>query len=188
MFSKERRLRSNQTIHNKYPGIKFQIFELCFPSHWCQQDNKPAVVLGITQCTPKAWSMKDHKECVTGQWSKRWTTDSPSPQHIQHRFTKMRSLSMRLSKVRIRLCAAVHKKKATRLGILGFHTPFQVLPNKFFHLKSISATHLGITQGTSINENPKNHNSWATARCTNYPQFHQGIRTCNINPPILWFS
>ena len=111
MFSKEQRFRSNQTIHIKHPRIKFQIFELCFPSHWCQQDNKPVVILGITQCTPKAWSMKEHKEWVTGQWSRRWSTDSPSPQHIQHRFTKMRSLSMRLSKVRIRLCAVVHKKK-----------------------------------------------------------------------------
>ena len=32
-FSKERRFHSNQTIHIKHPGIKFQICELCFPSH-----------------------------------------------------------------------------------------------------------------------------------------------------------
>ena len=136
MFSKERRFRSNQIIHITHPGIKFQILELCFPSHWCQQDNKPAVDLGITQCTPKAWSMRDHREWVTGQWSKRWSTDSLSPQHIQHRFTTMRSPSIRLSKVRIRLCAAVHKKKATRLGIFGFHTPFQ--GNKRFGLPWIT--------------------------------------------------
>ena len=65
MFSKEQRFHSNQTIHIKHPGIKFQIFELCFPSHWCQQDNNPATNLGITQWIPKAWSMKVHKVCVT---------------------------------------------------------------------------------------------------------------------------
>ena len=120
MFSKEQRFHSNQTIHIKHPGIKFQIFELCFPSHWCQQDNNPATNLGITQWIPKAWSMKVHKVCVTWQWSRRWSTDSLSQQHIQHWFTKGRSLSMRLSNVRIQLWVAIHKKKATRLGIFGF--------------------------------------------------------------------
>ena len=60
MFSKERRFPSNQTIHIKHPRIKFQIFELCFPSHWYQQDNNPTTDFGITQWIPKAWSMKDH--------------------------------------------------------------------------------------------------------------------------------
>ena len=120
MFSKEWWFRSNQTIHIKHPGIKFQIFELCFPSHWCQQDNNSATDPSITQWIPKAWSMKVHKVCVTGQWSRRWSTDSPSQQHIQHRFTKGRPLSMRLSNTRILSWAAVHKKKATRLGIFGF--------------------------------------------------------------------
>ena len=32
--SKERRFRSNHTIHIKHPGTKFQMSELCFPSHW----------------------------------------------------------------------------------------------------------------------------------------------------------
>ena len=95
LFSKQWRFRSNQTIHIKHPGIKFQIFELCFLSHWYQQDNNPADP-GITQWIPKAWSMKVHKVCVTGQWSRRWATDSPSQQHIQHLFTKGRSQSMRL--------------------------------------------------------------------------------------------
>ena len=31
--SKERRFRSNHTIHIKHPGTKFQMSELCFPSH-----------------------------------------------------------------------------------------------------------------------------------------------------------
>ena len=78
MFSKERRFHSNQTIHIKHPGIKFQIFELCFPSHWCQQDNNPATDLNITQWIPKDWSMKVYKVRVIGQWSRKWSTDSPS--------------------------------------------------------------------------------------------------------------
>ena len=125
MFSKEWRFRSNQTIHIKYLGIKFQIFELCFPSHWYQQDNNPTTDPGITQLIPKAWSMKVHKVCVTGQWRRRWSTNSPSQQHIQHQITKGQPLSMRLSNMRIRSWAVVHKKKATHLGIFGFQTPFQ---------------------------------------------------------------
>ena len=48
LSSKEQRLRSNHTIHIKYPGTKFQMFEFCFPIHLCQQDNKPASEPGIT--------------------------------------------------------------------------------------------------------------------------------------------
>ena len=33
LSSKERRFRSNHTIHIKHPGTKFQMSELCFPSH-----------------------------------------------------------------------------------------------------------------------------------------------------------
>ena len=125
MSSKEWRFRSNHTIHIKHPGTKFQMSELCFPRHWCQQDNKPATELGITQWIPNAWSIKVHREWVTGQWRRRWSTDSLSQQHIQHQVANGRPLSIRLSKVRIRPCAAIYKKNATRLGIFGFQTPFQ---------------------------------------------------------------
>ena len=40
MFSKEWRFCSNQTVHIKHPGIKFQIFELSFPSHWIPPPNE----------------------------------------------------------------------------------------------------------------------------------------------------
>ena len=33
LSSKEQRFRSNHTIHIKHPGTKFQMSELCFPSH-----------------------------------------------------------------------------------------------------------------------------------------------------------
>ena len=33
LSSKERRFRSNHTIHIKHPGTKFQMSKLCFPSH-----------------------------------------------------------------------------------------------------------------------------------------------------------
>ena len=65
LSSKDQRFRSNHTIHIKYPGTKSQISELCFPSHWCQLDNKPTTEPGITQWIPKAWSMKAHREWVT---------------------------------------------------------------------------------------------------------------------------
>ena len=125
LSSKDRRFHSNHTIHIKHPGTKFQMFELCFLSHWCQQDNKPATDPGITQWIPKAWSIKVYRKWVTGQWKRRWSTDSPSPQQLQHQLAKGRPLSVRLSKVRIRPCAVVHKKSVTRLGIFGFQTPFQ---------------------------------------------------------------
>ena len=75
LSSKERWFRSNHTIHVKHPGTKFQMSELCFPSHWCQQDNKPATEPGITQWIPKAWSIKVYREWVTGQWRRRWSTN-----------------------------------------------------------------------------------------------------------------
>lgn len=101
LSSKDHRFRSNHTIHIKHPGTKFQMSELCFLSHWCQQDYKPATDPGITQRIPKAWSIKVHREWVTGQWRRRWLTDSPSQKHIQHLLAKGRPLSIRLSKVRI---------------------------------------------------------------------------------------
>ena len=133
LSSKEWWFRSNHTIHIKHPRTKFQMSELCFPSHWCQQDNKPAIDLGITQWIPKAWSIKVQREWVTGQWRRRWSTDSPSQ---QHQVANGRPLSIRLSKVRIWPCAVVHKKNATRLGIFGFQTPFQ--GNKEFEAPRIA--------------------------------------------------
>ena len=124
LSSKDQRFRSNHTIHIKHPRTKSQISELCFPSHWCQLDNKPATKPDITQWIPKTWSMKAHRKWVTRQWRKRWSTDSPSQQHIQHQLAKGRPLSIRLSKLRIRPWAAVHRKNATCLGIFGFQTPF----------------------------------------------------------------
>ena len=125
LSSKDRRFRSNHTIHIKHPGIKFQMSELCFPCHWYQQDNKPATEPGITQRIPKAWSIKVQREWVTGQWRKRWFTDSSSQQHKQHLLANGRPLSVRLSRVRVWPCTAVHKNNAMCLGIFGFQTPFQ---------------------------------------------------------------
>ena len=48
LSSKDRWFRSNHTIHIKHPGTKFQISELCFPSHWCQLDNQPTNEPSIT--------------------------------------------------------------------------------------------------------------------------------------------
>ena len=62
LSSKEWRFRSNYTIHIKHPGTKFQMSELRFPSHWCQQDNKPTTDPGIIQWIPKAWIIKVHRE------------------------------------------------------------------------------------------------------------------------------
>ena len=135
LSSKERQFRSNHTIHIKHPETKFQMSELCFPSHWCQQDNKPATDPSITQWIPKTWSIKVQREWVKGQWRRRWSTDSPS-QHIQHQVANGWPLSIRLSKVRIRPWAAVHKKNATRLGIFGVQTPFQ--GNKEFEAPRIA--------------------------------------------------
>ena len=136
LSSKERRFRSNHTIHIKHPRTKLQMSKLCFPSHWCQQDNKPATDLGITQWIPKAWNIKVQREWVTGQWRRRWSTDSPSQQYIQHQVANEQPLSIKLSKVRIWPCATVHKKNATRLGIFGFQTPFQ--GNKEFEAPRIA--------------------------------------------------
>ena len=136
LSSKDRRFCSNHTIHIKHPRTKFQMFELCFPCYWYQQDNKPATDPGITQRIPKAWSIKVQKDWVTGQWRRRWFTDSPSQQHIQHLLAKGQPLSIRLSKVRVRPCAAVHRKNAMRLGIFGFQTPFQ--GNKEFEAPRIA--------------------------------------------------
>ena len=125
LFSKERRFRSVQIFHIKQPGTRFQISELCFPSQWYQQNNKPATEPGMTHSIPNNRSIWVHKEWAIGQRSNRWFTDSSLQQHIQQRFTKGRPRSIRLSKVRIWPWAAVHIKNATLLGTLTFQMPFQ---------------------------------------------------------------
>ena len=59
------------------------------------------------------------------QWSKRWSTVSPSQQHKQHQLTQGRFIFTRLSIVRILSQVAVHKKKETLLGILTLQIHFQ---------------------------------------------------------------
>ena len=83
---------------------------------------------GLNHKSPKGMSNRAMK--------KKISTDSPSQQHIQHQVANGRPLSIRLSKVRIRPCAVVHKKNATRLGIFGFQTPFQ--GNKEFEAPRIA--------------------------------------------------
>ena len=84
---------------------------------------------GLKHKSPKGMSKRAMK--------RRWSTDSPSQQHIQHQVANGRPLSIRLSKVRIQPWAAVHKKNATRLGIFGFQTPFQ--GNKEFEAPRIAS-------------------------------------------------
>ena len=45
LSSKERRLRSNHTVHIKHPGTKFQMSELCFPSHDANKITTPPLNL-----------------------------------------------------------------------------------------------------------------------------------------------
>ena len=99
--SKVRQLRSVHIIHIKQPWIKFQISELCFPSHYCQQNNKSTTKPGMTQWIPNNQSICTHREWANEQNTRRRSTDSSLKQHIQHWFAKGQPQSIRLSNVRI---------------------------------------------------------------------------------------
>ena len=112
-------------VHNKQPRTKFQISELCFPSQLYQQNNKFTTKPGITQSIPNSRSIYTYKEWAIEQKSNRWSIDSTLQQHIQQQFSKGWPRSVKLSKVRIWLWAAVHVKKSTLLGTLAFQMSFQ---------------------------------------------------------------
>ena len=48
-----------------------------WPKLPCQHPNNPKTVCGITQDTPNKPETIDHRSIATGQWRKRWSTDSP---------------------------------------------------------------------------------------------------------------
>jgi len=121
LASKECWFLSIQTTHIKQPGTTFQMSEENFPNQKLQQDTKLFTEPGMTHWIPNTCKIRTHNEWATGQYRRRWSTVSSLQQHIQHRFTKGRPRSIRLSKVSIRPCAAVHMKKATLLGILKNH-------------------------------------------------------------------
>ena len=57
------------------------LFRWC-PSQHCQQARSPTIDYGITQLTPNKPKTVDHKSIATGQWRKRWSTNSPLHLHI----------------------------------------------------------------------------------------------------------
>ena len=67
---KERWFRSVQIIYIKLLGTKFQISELCFPSHCYQQNNKTTTEPGMTQWIPNTWSICTHKKWAIRQKNK----------------------------------------------------------------------------------------------------------------------
>ena len=113
--SKVRWLRSLQIHHCRHNGTKFQNFEECFPNQFHQPKSKFETVLAKTHKIPKEWKKKFHNQWVISQWSSKWSTVSPQQQHIIHRSTKSKPLSLKLSPVKILSQATVQTKKETHL-------------------------------------------------------------------------
>ncbi len=90
-----------------------------------QQASKAIMPEGITHWTPKMLKIKLHNSLATGQWWKRWVIDSPLLLHMQYQFITRTLLLRRLSIVRMCPMAAVHTKKATRVGALVFQILLQ---------------------------------------------------------------
>ena len=89
-----------RSTHEK-PYSKYMNYGSQASVYILQQNNKPAIEPSMTHWIPKTWSICTHKECATGQWRRRWSTDFPLQRNIQHQFAKERPLIMRLSNVRI---------------------------------------------------------------------------------------
>lgn len=76
--SNVRVLRSFQINHIRQVSIKFQIFEECFPNQFLHANRKDATVSSITHWIPYIRKTSFHNTWAKWQWSKRWSTTSPS--------------------------------------------------------------------------------------------------------------
>ena len=95
-----------------YLGTIFQIFENCFPKQFLYAKVKRQPP-SASPLNLKHQKTSLHKAWANLQWSKRWSTVSPSHQHKQHQLTRDNSLLTRLLMVRILSQPIVHKKKDT---------------------------------------------------------------------------
>ena len=83
LSSKHRLFLPLQRHHNKQWGTINHIY----PFQWrpklpCQHARSPITDCGITQLTPNKPNTVAHRSIATGQWRKRWSTDSPLHLHM----------------------------------------------------------------------------------------------------------
>ena len=100
--SKLLEFRSRQIHHIKQCGTILHITIL-----WCRlklhdhQSNKSTTPRSITPQIPNKQKIILHISYAIGQWSRRWSTDSPHLLHIKHHSRTTKCLFRRLSIVRI---------------------------------------------------------------------------------------
>jgi hypothetical protein len=107
------------SLHKHYirhKGIIFHTTALRERPPVPQQAFKSSTLQGITQCNLNRLKIACHSTCATSQWRSKWSTDSLSGIHKQHRFITTICFFLRLSKVRIFPRAIVHAKKAILEG------------------------------------------------------------------------
>ena len=81
-LSKQQALLPLQIHHIKQCGTSLQKSILrCHPNLPSQDSNNSITLSDITQCSPNKQNINDHNSQATGQWSRRWSTDSP---HLLH--------------------------------------------------------------------------------------------------------
>ena len=80
--SKKQAFLSLQIHHIKKCGTSLQKSILrCRPNLPCQDSNNSITISDITQCSPNKQNTNEHNLQAKGQWSKRWSTNSP---HLLH--------------------------------------------------------------------------------------------------------
>ena len=75
-------LRSVQTSQIKHAGTIFHMVDRCFPNQFLQAKRRELTVIGITQWIPNTSKIALHKAWENLQWRRRWSTVSPSQQHL----------------------------------------------------------------------------------------------------------
>ena len=93
---------SCQTDHIRHSGTKFQTLDWCFPNQFLHPNNKSTTRCSKTHWIPKAVKTKFQSTWTKAQCNNRWSTVSPSKQHILHHSIIVYPRRMRLSQVRIR--------------------------------------------------------------------------------------
>ena len=101
------------TLTEELPRLAYQLH---------QQASASVTLLDITHCTPSIAKIKVHNSWATAQWISYWSTVLLLHLQMQHQFTKLKPLLIKLCLTLPK--AIAHTKKVTFLGTLVHHTLF----------------------------------------------------------------
>ena len=78
------------TLTEELPRLAYQLH---------QQASASVTLLDITHCTPNIAKIKVHNSWATAQWISKWSTVLLLHLHMQHQFTKLKPLLIKLSNI-----------------------------------------------------------------------------------------